>query len=96
MDILTKIDTLVFCFKETGNADFLFKISRELDEYLNSVIDDYAPFDDESVSFENKNNDPEWTTSLTNKNFIPVFDFNNNQDLIIKLTKRFSNNRGLL
>ena len=50
MDITTEMNYLIFGFKETGDATYLFKLNRKLNDFLNDVIDDYLECDGYEVS----------------------------------------------
>ncbi len=50
MDITTEANYLLFGFKETGDATYLFKLSRVLTEFLDDVIYDYLEGDGYEVS----------------------------------------------
>ena len=45
MKQLTEMNYLIFGFKETGDATYLFKLNRILNDFLNDVIDDYLECD---------------------------------------------------
>lgn len=50
MNITTEANYLLFGFKETGDATYLFKLNRVLTEFLDDVIDDYLEADGYEVS----------------------------------------------
>jgi hypothetical protein len=50
MDITKEINYLTFGFKETGDATYLFKLNRVLNDFLQDVIDDYLEADGYEVS----------------------------------------------
>ena len=49
MDIATQMNYLIFGFKETGDATYLFKLHRILTEFLDDVIDDYLDNEQDCV-----------------------------------------------
>jgi hypothetical protein len=50
MNIDTEMNYLIFGFKETGDATYLFKLNRILTEFLNDVLEDYLESDGYEVS----------------------------------------------
>ncbi|WP_296683953.1 hypothetical protein [Flavobacterium sp.] len=50
MDIAIQANYLIFGFKETGDATYLFKLNRVLTEFLEDVLDDYLESDGYEVS----------------------------------------------
>jgi hypothetical protein len=50
MDITKEINYLTFGFKETGDATYLFKLNRVLNDFLQDVIGDYLEADGYEVS----------------------------------------------
>jgi hypothetical protein len=50
MNIETKINYLVFGFKETGDVDYLFCLNRILTNYLDNAVDDYLEESEYNVS----------------------------------------------
>jgi hypothetical protein len=50
MNIETEMNYLIFGFKETGDATYLFKLNRILTEFLNDVLEDYLEGDGYEVS----------------------------------------------
>lgn len=50
MNITTEANYLIFGFKETGDATYLFKLNRILNEFLNDVLEDYLESDGYEVS----------------------------------------------
>jgi hypothetical protein len=71
MKELNEMNYLIFGFKETGDATYLFKLNRILNDFLNDVIDDYLEYDGYEVS---KPKDSvlkalNWTQDSTSRSF---------------------------
>ena len=70
MDIATQMNYLIFGFKETGDATYLFKLNRILNDFLNDLVEDYLQDDGCEVPKENNSvlNRFNWIQSSTSGN----------------------------
>lgn len=70
MDITTEMNYLIFGFKETGDATYLFKLNRILNDFLSDLVDDYLEEGGYEVPKDNNSvlNRFNWTQSSTSGN----------------------------
>ena len=70
MDITTEMNYLIFGFKETGDATYLFKLNRILNDFLSDLVDDYLEDGGYEVHKDNNSvlNRFNWTQSSTSGN----------------------------
>lgn len=70
MDITTEMNYLIFGFKETGDATYLFKLNRILNDFLSDLVDDYLEEGEYEVPKDNNSvlNRFNWTQSSTSGN----------------------------
>jgi hypothetical protein len=70
MDITTQMNYLIFGFKETGDATYLFKMNRILNDFLNDLVEDYLQDDGCEVPEANNSvlNRFNWIQSSTSGN----------------------------